>query len=563
MKPPLWSYVPEDLDAGDPDQLRALFEELEKRQLTNPDSIAQWLRDESELQSRIGAEVARRYIRMTCETEDAGAREAYLHMEQNVLPTVKILADQLDKKLLSSSALDQLDPERYGVLIRQRRSSSEIFRDENTALQKEEAELQTQQQALMGSITVDFEGSQHTLQQMAPYSQSQDRDLRERAFTASLQVRRKHWPELEEIFDELVALRHQMAQNAGFPDYTAYRFVELHRFDYTPETCLQFHRAVEEVVVPEVLRLNEDRRTKIGVDALRPYDLEVDPDGHPPFKPFASEKELIDLCRTVFEQVDPRFVEEFDVLREEKLLDLMSRKGKAPGGYQYTLEDVRLPFIFANSVGVHQDVQTLLHEGGHAFHALLSRDEELQAYRDSPIEFAETASMSMELMGLENIGAVYGKEDAQRVRHKHLDGILRLFPWVASIDAFQHWVYAHPEHNHQQRADAWLEIRGRFSKDIDYSGIEDALASQWISQTHIFNHPLYYIEYGIAQVAALQVWQRYRSEPSAAVQAYRKGLALGGSRPLPELFGAAGVDFDLSTGKLNSLVESVAEQLAD
>ncbi len=403
---PRWTFVPQDLDAGDLTSLEKLFANLEDSALDSGEAAAQWLRDESELQSRIGAEVARRYIRMTCETEDEEAQQAYLHMEQSVLPRVKILADRLDKKLLASPALNQLSEKRYGVLLRQRRSSSEIFREANTELQKKEAGLQTRQQALMGSMTVDFEGKQHTLQQMAPYSQSQDRDLRERAFTASLEVRRKHWPELEEIFDELVALRHQMALNAGFSDYTAYRFVELHRFDYTPETCVQFHQAVEEVVVPEVSRLNEDRRAKLGVDTLRPYDLEVDPDGHPPFKPFATEKELIDLCRTVFERVDPRFVEEFDVLREEKLLDLMSRKGKAPGGYQYTLEDVRLPFIFANSVGVHQDVQTLLHEGGHAFHAILSRDEELQAYRDSPIEFAETASMSTDRMGLETMTAV-------------------------------------------------------------------------------------------------------------------------------------------------------------
>jgi oligoendopeptidase F len=278
-------------------------------------------------------------------------------------------------------------------------------------------------------------------------------------------------------------------------------------------------------------------------------------------RPFATEAELIDICRRVFARVDPRFADEFEVLVENDLLDLMSRKAKAPGGYQYQLEDVRLPFIFANGVGLHGDVQTLLHEGGHAFHSLSCRHFDLLAFRDYPIEFAETASMSMELLGLENITACYAPDDARVARQKHLENVLRTLTWIAAIDAIQHWIYGNPGHTRDERRSEWVAIRRRFGGGVDWSGIEDAQAMQWLGQTHLFNHAFYYIEYGIAQVAALQVWSNYRRDPEAAVEAYRRGLALGGSRPLPELFAAANVRFDLSPATLQDLVDDVVRQL--
>lgn len=561
LAPPEWHFVPAELDAGNLQQLEALFADLARRQLDSSAALEQWLRDESELLARIGAEQARRYVAMTCNTDDELKQQAYLDLEQQVMPRVKVLADALDKCFLRSPGLDQLDADRYGVLIRRRRTQSAIFRPENTELQKQEAELQTKQQALLGSITVEFEGKTHTLQQMAPWFESQDRAVRERAYRASLAARQKVWGELEDIFDQLVALRQQMAKNAGFESYAPFRFLELGRFDYTAETCFDLHRGVERCVAPAVFELDRARVHRLGIDSLRPWDLEVDPDGRAPMRPFATQDELIDICRTLFERVDPRFRFEFDVLVQQQLLDLMSRKGKAPGGYQYQLEDVRLPFIFANGVGLHHDVQTLLHEGGHAFHSLLCRHHDLLAFRDYPIEFAETASMSMELLGLENLGAVYSDDDAKAAHTKHLEGVLRILTWIASIDAFQHWVYGNPGHSREQRRQAWVALRSRFAPQIDWSGLEDALAMQWIAQTHLFNHAFYYVEYAIAQVAALQVWRNYRKDPQAAVTAYRTALALGGSRALPELFATAKVEFDLSPAMLRTLVADIMAQL--
>ena len=558
---PTWHFVPSPFDAGSLLALEPKYENLIHRNIPDAAALEIWLRDESELRSRVEAEKARRYIRMTCYTDDAEARKAHLAMEQEVMPRVKVLEDALDRKLLACPALVFLDPDKYELLIRQRRTQAEIFRAENTDLQRQEAEQKTRQQALLGGITVEFDGKTLTLQQLSPYFENQDRAVRESAYRSALAARQQRWPELEDIYDRLVSLRTDIARNAGFTTYTPYRFLELNRYDYTEAACRQFHDAIAECVVPAVRELDRARAQRLGLAKLRPWDLEVDTEGRPPLRPFATQDELIALARKLFVAVDPRFGEEFDALVERDLLDLMSRKGKAPGGYQYQLEDDRVPFIFANGVGLHGDVQTLLHEGGHAFHSLLSRDLDLLGFRDYPIEMAETASMSMELLGLENLGDVYSADDKQRTYRKHLEGILRTLTWIASIDAIQHWVYGRPNHTREERRTAWRDIRRRFGGDIDWSDLEDAMAMQWIGQTHLFSHPFYYIEYGIAQLGALQVWSNYRKDRQQAVQAYRRALSLGGTRKLPELFAAANVEFDFSSPKIRSLVADVMQQL--
>jgi oligoendopeptidase F len=556
-------FTPPSLDAGDLARLEACFDDLALRPIEGPDALRRWLEDESELLARIAGEQARRYVRMTRHTDDAAARAGYLAMEQQVMPRVKLRANELDRKFLASPALAALTDVGHRVVERRRRTQAELFRPENTELQRQEAELQTQQQELMGGITVTLDGETLTLQQLGPWLERQDRDARERAFRAGLDARRAHWPRLEEIFDRLVALRTEIARNAGFTTFTPFRYLDLGRYDYDEQTCRTLHDAIAEHVVPAVRELDRRRARALGVPRLRPWDLEVDPAGRPPLRPFTTEPELVALCRRLIAGVDPTFATWLDELQQRGLLDLMSRKGKAPGGYQYQLEDERVPFVFANGVGVHHDVQTLLHECGHAFHSLLCRDHALLQHRDYPIEIAETASMAMELMGLEHVGAIYAPEDARRVRRKHLEGVLRTLAWIASIDAFQHWVYGAPGHDHAQRRVAWLDIRRRFGGDVDWAGLDDALAMQWIAQPHLFHHPFYYIEYAIAQLAALQVWQRYRGDPAGALAAYRRALALGGSRPLPELFAALDVRFRLDADGLRPLVADVLAQLGE
>ena len=559
---PTWRFVPSDTDAGAWPKLERLFDELQHRRLANNDDLLGWLSDESELQSRIAAEQARRYVAMTRRTDDPVAKAAYLAMENDVIPKVKVRSDELDRRLLASPAIAQLGPE-FEVVLRRRRTQVALFRADNTELQREEADLQTQQQALVAGVTVEFEGRTLTLQQVAPFLESQDRPHREAAYRAALAARRLIWSPAEVLFDRLIELRTQIGRNAGFTTYTPFRFQDLGRYDYDAQTCRQLHDAIAEHVVPAVRMLDRERAERLGVAQLRPWDLDVDTEGRPPLRPFSTEVELIELCRKLLAAVDPEFADWLLELRRRDLLDLMSRKGKAPGGYQYQLEDERVPFIFANSVGLHGDVQTLMHESGHAMHSLLCRHHALLQLRDYPIEIAETASMSMELLGLEHIGLVYSPADASRTRKKHLEHVLRTLTWIASIDAFQHWVYAQPRHSHEERRVAWLDIRRRFGGAIDWSGLEDALAMQWIAQSHLFTHAFYYIEYGIAQLAALQVWRRYRRDPRAALGNYRRALSLGGSKPLPELFAALDVRFDLSTNMVGELVADVVRALRE
>lgn len=551
-------FLPAVFDAGDVAALAPCFDTLLWRHLEDTPAIEQWLRDESELQSAIAGEQARRYVRMTRQTDDQTARNSYLAMEREVMPYVKQRSNELDRKLL---AVAGKLPAAFDTLVRRRRTQHELFRDENTALQQQEAELLTGHQEMMGGVAVDFDGQTLTLQQLAPYLERHDRDQREAAFRAGQAARRRLWPRLEELYARLISLRTTIARNAGFHTFTPFRFLELGRYDYDEADCRRLHDSIAECVVPAVRELDARRAAALGLPRLRPWDLEVDPSGRPPLRPFTTQSELVGLCRRLVAAVDPEFGQWLEELDRRDLLDLMSRRGKAPGGYQYQLEDVRLPFVFANSVGLHHDVQTLLHECGHAFHSLLCRHHDLLLHRDYSIEIAETASMSMELLGLEHLGHVYAPDDARSVRRRHLEGVLRTLTWIASIDAFQHWVYAQPNHAPEERRIAWLDIRRRFGSTVDWSGLEAECAMQWTGQTHLFQNAFYYIEYAIAQLAALQVWRNYRRDTAGTVAAYRRALSLGATLPLPDLFAALGVDFDLSPATVGELVADVMDQL--
>jgi oligoendopeptidase F len=357
-------------------------------------------------------------------------------------------------------------------------------------------------------------------------------------------------------------LREQIAANAGFPNYLEYAFRARGRFDYTPADCRVFHDAIEREILPVLRQLQAERRQKMDLPALRPWDLAADPQQRPPLRPFAQVEQLIKQTQNIFTRIDTGLAQGFTYMQHFHLLDLANRKGKAPGGYQSTLAESRLPFIFMNSVGQQRDVETLLHETGHAFHTLASRREDLYAYRTAPIEFCEVASMSMELLGNEYLEEFYPKAEANRARRDHLEGIVKFFPWMAAIDAFQHWIYSHPGHSRAQRTAAWLELMDRFGDVVDWTGYEQVRAHLWHRQLHLFLHPFYYVEYGIAQLGALQVWANAKGNKAAAFRDYQQALALGGSRPLPELFAAAGCPFDFSASSVKPLMQLVQTELA-
>jgi oligoendopeptidase F len=556
-------FVPEKIDLGDWPQIAPLFEQLEAgaARATTAIDLERWLLDWSELTAALDEESSRRYIAMTCHTDNADAEKAYLHFVENVEPQLKPRQFALEKIYVAHPLRAQLPQPRFHIFDRDVKNHVELFRPENVALETEEAKLGQQYQKLTGAQTVNFRGEEKTLVQMGRYLEETDRALRREAWELVAKRRLEDADKCEEIFDELLKLRQQIAKNAGFENYRDYMFRKLGRFDYTPDDCRKFQDAIEKEVMPAVRELQSQRRAQLQLDKLRPWDLSVDPQNRPPLKPFAEVGEMVSRTQKIFDSLDGELAGGFRQMQDLKLLDLDNRKGKAPGGYQSTLNEARVPFIFMNAVGLQRDVETLLHEAGHAFHAQATRDEDLYAYRSAPIEFCEVASMSMELLGNEFIEEFYPAAEANRARRVHLEGIVGVFPWIATVDAFQHWIYTHPGHRCDERKAAWLELMDRFGGEVDWSGFESARAQSWHRQLHIFLIPFYYVEYGIAQLGALQVWANSKADKAKALDDYKKSLALGGSRPLPELFAAAGCKFQFDAVTIKPLIQLANSEL--
>ncbi|MDP6035434.1 MAG: M3 family oligoendopeptidase, partial [Verrucomicrobiota bacterium] len=516
----------------------------------------------NELSAALDEEGSKRYIAMTCHTSSEEAKKAYLGFVEDVEPGMKEQMFKLAKLFVEHPLRGELPSERYAVLDRDWASMVELFREENVPLETEETKLGQQYQELMGGLTVDFQGEEKTLVQMGVYQQGNDRQLRQDAWELVASKRLEVADKCDDFFEQLMGLRIKIAGNAGYENYRDFKHLQKGRFDYEPKDCFKFHEAVEKVVMPAQDELMTDRREKMKLDALRPWDTAVDPLGLEPLKPFTRVEDMVSRTRGIFDHVDTELAEGFQLMRDRKLLDLGNRKGKAPGGYQCSLPEARLPFIFMNAVGLQRDVETLLHEAGHAFHALATQEENLHHYQHAPLEFCEVASMSMELIGNEHLEEFYSEEDAIRARRTHLEGIIGLFPWIATVDAFQHWIYTHPEHTRDERDAFWNELCDRFGGGIDWSGHELSRTKMWHRQLHIFLSPFYYIEYGIAQLGALWVWKNSKADRAKALADYKRALAHGGSRPLPELFQASGAPFSFDAEAFKPLIELVQTELS-
>jgi len=556
------SFLPDELDLGDWSAVQPFAEKLLAREVAAVEDLEQWLLDSSELQSAVSEERSRRYIAMTCNTEDSEAEKAYLHLVEKFMPAAKPWFHRLNLFYLGSDVRELLDTTRFQVLDRDVAMEMELYREANIALQTQASVLSQNYQKISGAMTVQFRGEELTMPQLGKHLEVIDRAERQEAWEASSARRLRERKAFDGIFDELSELRGKMARNADCADYREYIFKSYRRFDYTPADCEAFHAAVEQHVMPLANDLAERRREALGLETLRPWDYGVDPLGREPLRPFEGAAELGAGCRRIFAKVDPELEAQFVEMLEGDELDLDSRKGKAPGGYQSTLDERRRPFIFMNAAGLHRDVETLLHEAGHAFHAIAARHDPLVEYRHAPIEFAEVASMTMELFGDDHLDEFYSQEDAARAKRKHLEGIIGLLPWIARVDAFQHWIYAHPAHSAADRTAAWLKLGERFETATDWSGYREQQESSWQRQLHIFCYPLYYIEYGIAQLGALQIWNTYKQDPELALGNYRAALALGGSKPLPQLFEAAGARLAFDADTITPLMDRVGEELA-
>ncbi len=533
--------------------LRPRFDALEKDPA--PDLTA-WLARYSTLSAALSEAECRRYAAMTRHTDDPAKTRAHLYFQTRVLPRCKPRWQALKRKLLAHPGLRGL-PRDYAVFLKHTRNEAALFRKANVALEAREAALVQRYQKRCGAQTVTFDGREQTLPMLSKVLEETDRSRRQAAWEAVARRRLRDRHAIDGLFDRLFSLRTRIARNAGFRNFRDYAFRRMGRFDYTPADCMRFHKAVEKTLVPALRARQARRAERLGVGTLRPWDLAVDPLGRPPLKPYATTAELVAGCRRIFGRVHPDFGRKFDRIRAKGYLDLESRKGKAPGGYMCGFDAERMPFIFVNGAGRHQDVQTLLHEGGHAFHTLLAYGQDFHFNQGYPIEFAEVASMGMELLAAPHLDAFYAEADARRAREQHLEAMLDLFAWIATIDAFQHQVYLG-----QDRQAAWAEVRQRFKGADDWTGYGAEHAALWQRQGHLFGSPFYYIEYAIAQLGALQLWVNAGRDRRKAIARYRAALSLGWTKPLPELFKAAGLRFDFSERTLAPLVEAVMRELA-
>ncbi|MCU0689546.1 MAG: M3 family oligoendopeptidase [Phycisphaerales bacterium] len=564
---PASDFVPANLDASTWANLKPLYDQLITRDLHCVKCLQRLIMDRSELDAAVSEVSSVLYINMTCHSSEAKHRDAYLAFVEHVEPPLKQASFDLDKRIASSPFAGELDQQRFGVYLRDLRNAVALFRPENIAIETEIAKLSQEYQSIAGAMTVQFDGQELPLPRMAPFQESTDRAVRERAWRAVAERRLADRGKIEDLFDKLLDLRHQVARNAGFANYRDYAHKAKRRFDYTPDDCHSFAKGVAQHIVPAMRQIDAQRKADLGVSSLRPWDMAVDVKGRAPLKPFENVDDFVAKTQRVFDRMDPSLGSMFRVLAQGvdglSCLDLDSRKGKAPGGYQASRDRVRVPFIFMNAAGVQRDVETMVHEAGHAFHSMLCRTEPLLAYRSEiPLEFCEVASMSMELTAHDYLDEYYGSANAPRAVRKHIEGLANILPWIATIDQFQQWLYTNHGHSRAQRQQVWLDLIAKLGSDLDWSGLEDFRASMWQRQTHLFTSPFYYIEYGIAQLGALQLWANYRRDAAKAIADYKKGLSLGGSRPLGELFTAAGLNLDFSPTRIQKTWSEVETVLA-
>ena len=556
-------YLPENLILSDWETIEPFFKELLERDIRSKEDMEKWLLDMSELEAMLNEDFCWRQIKMTCDTNNKKLEESFNFYCLEIQPKIQPYAFELNKKLVSSPFINELDQDKYFTYLRSIRKSIELFREENISIKSELAVLQQQYGMISGRMEIEINGDTYTLQQAAKFFESHDRALREEVYRKINERRSQDKDELNNLFAQLIQKRNQEALNAGFENYRDYKFKELGRFDYTKEDCFRFHDSVKEHVLPLVHKIYEKKREKLHLEKLRPWDTEVEPDDTKPLVPFENGKDLINKTIECFTQLRPFFGDCLRQMNKMKHLDLESRSGKAPGGYNMPLAETGAPFIFMNAAGQMQDVTTIVHEGGHAVQSFLTHTLELSSFKDYPMEIAEVASMAMELFSMDHWDVYFdNKEDLKRAKEHQLERVITLFPWIAVIDKFQHWIYENPNHTTEERSKHWMEIFYEFSNDvIDFSGLEKYVENAWQKQLHLFEVPFYYIEYGIAQLGAIGLWMQYKKNPEQALDNYMKALSFGATKTLPDLYKAAGLSFDFSSENIKMLMEFVRDEM--
>ena len=562
-RPKRRNYLPSRFKMTVWERLRPYYEELLRRDIKSLAELEEWLLDRSELDAFVSESFAWRYINISANSANSKAQDAYQYAVQELSPRISDFGHRLNRKLVESPFSNQLDPTRFGIYLRYVRNQVELFREKNISLNTAVQLRSKEHGKIFSEMTVGVNGAHLTLQKASALLEETDRDYRQSVYHKINRRILKDTDHLEELFDDLLDNRQEIATNAGFDNFRDYRFRALGRFDYTVEDCLDFHDSIAQEILPIVDQLYTYRKEKLGMKALRPWDLHVDTSGQKPLRPFRNMDDLIHKAIKCLQRLHPQFGEVLSTMREMGHVDLDSRPGKRPGGFNMPLLMTGVPFIFMNASRSLADMRTLLHECGHAVHSYLTRDLPLSFTRRVPSEVAELAAMSMELLTMDHWDVFFdNEEDLRRARLQQLENVLKVLPWIAAIDKFQHWIYTHPKHSRFERREAWLRIFKEFNSSlIDHDGLQEYAAHLWHKQLHLFEVPFYYIEYGMAQLGAIAIWQQYRSHPAQTVERYRSALRLGYTRSIGEIYETAGISFDFSRGYVSQLGRFVKEEI--
>jgi oligoendopeptidase F len=558
-------YLPNDFVLSTWEDVAPFFNKLIDFNFDSKESFVKWLKNRSELDAFLEENLAWRYIKMTIDTSNEELTKSYQYFVSEIQPKLAPLDDKLNRKMLESPFLDELKSDQaYAIYIRSVETAVSLFREENIQLEAEINEKSQLFGAISGAQTIELNGENITMQKASSYLREPDESLRKEVFEKICSRRQQDIIKLNDLYSELIEKRHQIAVNAGFENFRDFKFQSLGRFDYTKEDCFKFHESIEKCIVPITKQIQENKLKLLGKLKFKPWDTAVDPEGKKPLKPFTKGEELLQGTLRIFKQMDDYFYYCLKGLEKMNHLDLESKPGKAPGGYNYPLYEIGAPFIFMNAVGTHRDIITMIHEGGHAIHSFISRDLELTAFKNLPSEVAELASMSMELLTMNHWNEFYSNEnDKKRAMKEHLEDIIGVLPWIAQIDAFQHWVYENPKHSIDERKTAWINLSKRFGTGLtDWDGYEETRDTSWQRQMHLYEVPFYYIEYGIAQLGALSIWKNSQSNYSQAIQDYKNALSLGYTKSIPEIYKTAGINFDFSLSNIADLAQFVSKELS-
>lgn len=561
-KKPSRSYVKDQLEISW-ESIESYFQELANREINSSDALYKWLQDRSELSAVLEEEFAWRYIRMNVDTTNEDFQKDFGFFVKEINPKIAPFEDQLNRKLNDNPFKSELHEKGMDILLRGVKTSIDLFREENIPLFTQLEEESQKFGAITGQIEIKYKEKEYTLQQASKFLKGTDRKERKAVYDLICKERLAVKDQLNELYNKLISLRQEVAVNAGFENYRDYKFKAMGRFDYSVEDCLEFHQSVAKNFRPLSLKVDEIRKEKLGLDPLLPYDMAVDMDKKEPLQPFDGGEQLLSKTIECFDKLDPFFADCLREMDRRKHLDLESKKGKAPGGFNYPLYESGLPFIYMNAVGSFRDITTMVHEGGHAVHSVLSNHLPLVDYKSLPSEIAELASMSMELLSMDQWDVFFpNEEELKRAKRDQLLDIVNTLPWVATIDKFQHWVYTEKEHTVEDRYNNWLKIAGEFgSNAIDWSEYKEMEKNNWQRQLHLYEVPFYYIEYGFAQLGALAIWRNYRKDPKRTLEQYKEALSLGYTASIGEVYETAGIKFDFSNDYIKELADFLWEEI--